>query len=302
MRRGLLTRLLITAAPTFMLVAIADRWLAVVTNERAGAVFAVVADPSVPIRHLVLGSSHAVRSVDPAVIDRPGVAFWNVALEGAGPAYTRRWYAFYRRHRPAPAEVVLVEPWFVFRSGALWRTWEHDGEHLPWPELWSAARQADGRLPALAFNLFPFLKYRDRLLEGLPEDAHRGERYRAARGFDPFPAGQWVNWKPPPEYLAADDPDAVAALAGLLDDLRADHARVTLVSLPTYGPLTPPHASSDASVRRLAEERGIRLLDYQADARLALAGDAAAFRDWSHLNLVGSRRLNARLAADLAGS
>lgn len=101
-------------APTCLVVAGADRWLAAATTERAEAVFAAVRDPSVPLEDLVIGSSHAVRGIDPRAIDGTGARYWNLAMDGSGPAYLRRWYRFYRRHRPAPRRMLLAVPWFVF--------------------------------------------------------------------------------------------------------------------------------------------------------------------------------------------
>jgi hypothetical protein len=98
------------------------------------------------------------------------------------------------------------------------------------------------------------------------------------------------------------DPTHAAEVVALLDALRADGVRVAIVHLPTYLPLTVPHADALACYARLARERGFARFNYEQDPRLGIGADATDFRDWCHPLAGPSERISQRLAADLAAS
>lgn len=122
--RRLLLRLLALALGVVAGAAAVEPWLAARVHSPEEARFAHVLDASQPIRDVVFGPSHAMCGIDPRRLTGPPVT--NLGIEGAGPAYLRRWYAFFRRHQGPPRRAIVVAAWFMFRREALPRTFEHD--------------------------------------------------------------------------------------------------------------------------------------------------------------------------------
>jgi len=293
----LAARIALVAIPVLLALLALDRYRATATYDRPEALFEVLADRSVSLDDVVLGSSHAARGVDARLL---GPGFWNLGLDGAGPRYLRDLYGYFRTLRPAPRRAVVVLPWFSIKARGNSRLLPQDAEFLPLAARWDLVRSQPAAGPAVLANVFPLLKQRERLLQGGPEPVWaEGYAFRATRGYAPF-TKQKRPMRPPELQLAGPiELEQTKEVVGLLEDLRADGVRVAIVHLPTYLPLTPPHVDSTAFYARTARERKLPRFDYERDPRLAIGGDPADFRDWGHALAGPSARISRRLAADL---
>lgn len=246
---------------------------------------------------VVLGSSTALRGVDPRLLVTPGRTAYNAAMQGGGPRYWRAWYELIARPRFRPSRVLIDLPWF-WEQHVLWRRLEHDADLLPADAFAGLLiRSGVDRATAL-LNRAALIKYRkDFLPIALGRYAAPSERYESGwvpqeRPFDP--QGE-VPARPR-------DEQALSELEALLDDLAADGVAVVLFQSPSYLPAVPAPAAANAPLDTLARRRGLPFLNYNAERRGPLNEDRGAFLDPVHLAKDGATRFSARLAVDLAAA
>ena len=81
-----------------------------------------------------------------------------------------------------------------------------------------------------------------------------------------------------------------------LDRLEEDGVNVILVEPPIYAKGWTTINGHDELIRKIAEERGLRYLDFNEEFASSINDDPALFRDHGHLNGRGASEFSARLA------
>lgn len=251
-----------------------------------------------PADMIVIGSSTAVHGYDPSII---GPNFFNFGLMGAQPHFYREWYQIFKQYHPAPKTVIVSLDWF---SGGANRANIQGNDlalvqvsrYLPLrvlvPLFWHASLSDKGKMLA---NMIPIL--------GIGPDikyffVHRDDPAMAGydRGYMPLDGSIDLSQEMPRTFKA--DAVFLKDVADLLDDIQAQGSHIILVQMPIYQPQTI--AGLDGSVfQKLATERNIPYLDYNADRASALNQNTALFGDWSHLNREGSRVFSTQFRKDI---
>lgn len=252
-----------------------------------------------PAETIVIGSSTAVHGYDPSII---GSDFFNFGLMGAQPHFYREWYQIFKRYYPAPKTVIVSLDWFSGGANraniqgndlTLVENSRYLSFHVLVPLFWQANMSDKGKMLTNMIRILgigPDIKY---------FFVHRNDSAMAGydRGYMPLDGSIDLSQHMQRTFTASGA--FLTDLAALLDDIQAQGSRVILVQMPIYQPHTITNL--DGSVfQKIATERGIPYLDYNAEHASALNEDAAMFGDWSHLNREGSRVFSTQFRHDIA--
>lgn len=256
-------------------------------------------DPEV----IIQGTSRAVHGLVPRLLARPGLRVYNYAFNAGRPHHAEAWWQLYKALGKRPRLVIYAVDWTAFQPDVR-RYIENDARFLPPRVVAGLLADGDRSATQLLTHLTALNAERrnvqHQLLYGRPAGYARYRLDRYDRGFVPIetPGGFF------PSAMSAwyDQvaPSARLAFERHLRDVRATGARVVLVQLPDYFPLSGAHPTSKAMVRAVAARLDVPFLDYYGAAPNDLNADKAWFMDATHLNEAGAERVSARLAADLA--
>lgn len=264
--------------------------------------YAEITQPAVQAERIILGTSKAVRAINPAGLDSAETQTYNFAFNGSRPTFYLPWYRLLlRAHYLRPQTVLYAVDWFMFDETRLRRQFEQDSEFLPGDVFWRALFEPDLNTGALLLNRFPLIKDKEALLLRLAPiapseyDYDRLDSY--IRGYVPR---QGTTQLPDLSTPLHNSPAQEAAFTTLLDLLAADGVQVIFVHLPEDLNLITPDAAAVAHLHAIAVARSIPFLDYNRE----LAGDfnytGAYFLDVFHMSEAGSAVFTARLRQDLA--
>ena len=258
---------------------------------------------------IIIGNSHAVHGIRPSLLDRSGVRFYNLSLNGSNPSYYLHWYEdFFLRHYRKPKYLIYAIDFFSFSYKMSYRTLEDDSEYLPFVDF-ATLMMKSGKFNAekLIMNRYPLLKNGKAVIEGkkklrqdpfwLPEQFDRG----FANYETPVEASSFVIPHHPSKIV--DEPEEISAFDLLIDKIIADGTKVIFVVVPENGILNHEYASSTAlnHFQQIATKHRIPILNFNTALRTALNDDRSNFNDWVHLNAKGSLAFSEMLADALEG-
>jgi lysophospholipase L1-like esterase len=258
---------------------------------------------------IIIGNSHAVHGIRPSILDRTGIRFYNLSLNGSNPSYYLHWYEeFFLRHYRKPKYVIYAVDFFSFSYKMSYRTLEDDSEYLPFVDV-TRLMLLPGKFNAekIIMNRFPLLKNGKAVIERkkkLHQDTFwRPEQYD--RGFaayeTPVEASSFLVPHLPAELI--DEAKEINAFNLLIDRIIADGTKVIFVVLPENGIAKDEYASSTAIAhfQKVAAKHRIPMLNFNTALRSGLNEDRSNFNDWVHLNPKGSKAFSEMLADALEG-
>lgn len=265
--------------------------------------YAEIAQPAVRARQIILGTSKAVRAINPAGLDSAEAMTYNFAFNGSRPTFYLPWYRLLlRAHYPPPQTILYAVDWFMFDETRLRRQFEQDSEFLPADVFWRALFDPNLNTGALLLNRFPLIKDKEALLLRLmpiaPSEYDYDRLSGYVRGYVPR---QGATQLPDLSAPLHNSPAQETAFTALLDLLAADGVRVIFVHIPEDLNRITPDAQAVSYLHAIAAARNIPFLDYNRE----LAGDfnhtEAYFLDVFHMSEAGSAVFTAQLRQDLAG-
>jgi len=256
---------------------------------------------------LLSGNSRTVEHLDPEVLDaKLGTRSWNLGMSGYQFETQYHAYKIYRLYNPPPRLIVQNID-----------EWEFSHSSNPTDKVQFFSRIRDPRLRAyLAAAGFdkkklylPFVRYLNnpRHIAGGLMEFFRLRHFAAerVRGYAPVDAS-WdgtnlLNFirASKGRLEPAADPHALAMFDEFLAGCKSDGVYVVLVASPFYreaAALEPDRPAFMATLRRMGEKYGFRMLDYGADP---MADDTDNFYGAMHLNRKGSLRFTEKLAGDI---
>ncbi len=249
---------------------------------------------------IILGSSHGLYGIDPAILEGPGIRPFNFSNQGSGPLYYAEWYDLYRRYQ-GPARWALISvDWFWVKW---WRRLDHDADSLPL-DVW-LRRLADpaNEASTLVFMRFALIREHSQFAFRLfgEESTFPIDESRSYRGGSALRPGGYAEQGQAGKraYRGPTPPGSWVAFRRLCTRLREDDARVVFVQTPEYLPDAGEHPQENAAIAALARDYGWPFLNYNAERASRLNHERDMFADWNHLNAVGRARFTQSLRRDL---
>ncbi len=267
--------------------------------------YAAILHPSPPADRIILGTSKAVRAINPLQLDAapatPGHITYNFAYNGSNPLFYLHWYEYlFRDQYPRPDTVIYAVDWFMFDALRLRRRFEQDSEFFPAPIFRRALLDPALEAQTLLLNRYPLIKDKEAALLHLFPIARSeydfDDMTHYSQGYVPR-LGQTtaVEAALPLQH----DPAQLDAFETLLDQLAADGLSVIFVHIPEHLAVITPEAAAVEQLHTLAAARGIPILDYNRELVSDFNFNQAYFLDAFHMSAAGSQIFSARLQADL---
>lgn len=270
-------------------------------TERNGQ-YEALADPSQPLRLVILGSSRAHAGINPRYLETFDESVYNLAMNSNSPLFYLEWYRkLCRGHLKRKLETVLFcVDWNMFFPNR--RTFEQDSEY--WPRsffLKTLLFDAEASKRALLMNRFASVKHRAdvlyRMIKFRTQDTTVPEE--SYRGFTPLVENETITAIQTSEAdrdrtgsRVDDDPKQRRAFIDLMDEFQKDGVKVILVGLPDYFPEMAEYMKdmkdAYASIRKFSDERGMLFLDYNGGRTTPISYWRQLYYNRTHLNKQGS--------------
>ncbi len=255
-------------------------------------------------QNIIIGTSQALHSIKPSIIDSCGLSFYNFGLNGANPKFCEQWYnEIYRSYNQPPKHLILTVNWFWFDGSLLKRQFEQDAAYFPqslfWKIVWNKPMQ---EWKDLFYNRYAFLKYRSSfktMLTGNKRSWGIDER-AFDRGFAPLYFEKKPNFKEKLTPLI--DSNQVVAFKKLLKQLKQENVKVILIFTPEYllAQQTQYKASETIQlIEKIADENQIPIIDFNRPAYDYLYETKQNYADNIHLNHQGAIKFSQALAEEL---
>ncbi len=253
---------------------------------------------------IIIGTSHALNSMHPTILDSTGISFYNFSLLGAGPTFYYDWYnEWYLKNRPAPRYCIIGIDLFMFDSGWVWRHFEQDSEFFS-TALYLKLLLGHNKFNKkdMVFNRYPALKYRKSILKSLrfQKGDERFPLNYYDRGYLPFQAPyDSAKYKFTKSYSI--DSIQLNIFKKLIAQMVSDNVQLIFVMSPEYG-FTPEYHASVYTYRvvdELAKKYGIPVLNFNTKLRSHINEDISLFNDWGHMSVKGSMAFSRQLTKEL---
>ena len=264
--------------------------------------YAEARQPEVNAQRVILGTSKAVRAINPAGLDSAEITTYNFAFNGSNPGFYLPWYRLlFRPHYPRPDTILYAVDWFMFDELRLRRQFEQDSEFFPADTFRRALFDPTLTAEPTLLNRFPLIKDKDALLLKLfpialsEYDFDRMDCY--VRGYVPR---QGVTQLPNLDVPLQNSPAQETAFATLLDLMAEDGSQVIFIHIPEHLTEITPDPAAVEHLHQIAQARGIPILDYNRELADSFNTTDAYFLDVFHMSEEGSAVFTARLRQDLA--
>ena len=266
--------------------------------------FDEVNNPRVKANSIVIGTSHAVHAIRPALLNGEEYRFYNFSLNGARPSYYLKWYReLFEPQYPQPEYLILAVDWFMFDEGILWREFEQDSEHFTKEVFMQLLSQSERReRKILLHNRFPVMKYRQRMLDVFKPKRFYQEEYDD--GFIPL----HLEYKER-RFRPKHDPRTVEiseseqqCFQELIHHLKDQKIEIIFVMTPEYKIPAESYQESKAVqfIQAVADQYHIPFINYNTEAHLTPARNQIEnFSDRDHMSPQGSIWFSQILANDL---
>lgn len=292
----------------FFLIPLLGVWLAlnlavdVAIDSQYERKYAAIFHPKTPADRIILGTSAAVRAINPQLLDGDGRLSYNFAYNGSNPIFYLHWYVhLFRDHYPRPDTVLYAVDWYMFDATRLRRRFEQDSEFFPAPIFRRALLDPNLEAQTLLLNRYPLIKDKEaallRLFPIARSEYDFDDLTHYSQGYVPR-SGQTaaVDATAPLQP----DPAQQAAFEALLDLLAADGLEVIFIHLPQHLSAITPDAAAVETLHQLATARAIPILDYNRELAGAFNYNQAYFLDVFHMSAAGSTAFTLRLRQDLS--
>lgn len=256
---------------------------------------------------IIIGASHAVHGIRPALLNSESLQFYNFALNGAGPKFYEQWYKkIFSKEYPKPAVCLYAVDWFMFNEAWLWRSFEVDSEYFSWTLFQECLFDQSFNPTTLVYNRIAFLKYRKQLLDALRLNTEN--RTFPVKDYDrgfipfytPFKAKNFVYEDAVEDLIHAKRQQD--AFVGLVKRMQEEGIQVIFVLPPEYQLDEKVYQSEGALyLEALATSLEIPYLNFNTKLRDHRINDEQNnFSDWGHLNAQGSITFSQKLKKALA--
>lgn len=261
--------------------------------------------PRIRANVVIIGTSHTAHGVDPRFLEYGGNRVFNFSLSGAGTTYYHDWYVhLFRPYYPKPDLMIVGVDWFLFNNKYLDRKLTDDSVYLPWKLI--ADKMLDRSFPVppeeLLKNKLSLMGGKQHLLDvlfsSIPGSNPAAVYYRGyiPMNLDYEGCGGVIR---DIDEVSNIEPEAVKRFEMLLDALQQDGIRVLFLQTPELIPCRITDDDTMELTTRIAKERGITFLDYNAELASKMNFNVRLYSTWGHLNQEGSQVFSARLARDL---
>jgi len=252
--------------------------------------------------NIIIGTSHAVHGIQPEILDKMGISFYNFAYNGANTEFYLLWYEnIFRPYYKKPKYIIISIDMDYFNDKWLWRNYEQDSEYFPENVFLRNLIEENGlKKSMLMYNRCPVIKYRKSLKNYFHHDSYPVIMAKFKDGFVPyeiknakiteFPRGELS--------LNAVQHSGFERFIRLLFD---DGIKIIFIDIPTYNPDFQPDTNSEiyAYYKALSKKYSIPFINYNADRRSSLNSNKIYYSDGGHLNNMGSYEFSNRLIEDL---
>lgn len=257
---------------------------------------------------IIIGTSHAVHSIRPAMLEIPGFNFFNFALNGSNPEFYYKWYTeVYSENCKKPKLVVYAVDWFMFDETWMFRRFEHDSEYWPFDAFLSKlAKSWSCGVSALVLNRFPVIKHNDiqDIYKAFTSPRHKEFLLKYYdRGYIPYVTN---NVESLDNADCGEIPDEtishkqVKYLKKLVEHLIGEGVELIFINIPEYGPASNYNDKKSFGIlKRLCKKYDIPYVGYNIDRRTGINVQRIYYSDWGHLNLIGSEPFSRVLSKDL---
>ena len=253
---------------------------------------------------IIIGTSHATHAIQPSVLDKTGIQFYNFSLNGSNPEFYLNWYKelFNKHHSEVKYCIISVDNYFF--KGDAWRMFEQDVAFFPkttFRELMLDGNKEYDR-KRLFFNYFPVFKYRTQLgasLQFRKGDSHfLVEKYD--RGFIPFETPFKQKY-----FLREERKDNLITIkqkelfVELVDQFVNEGIDVLFVMPPEYDLSFKEYRSLQLFMQEMSIKYRVPFFDFNGALSSNALNSIENFSDKSHMNEQGSQVFSEVLAKEI---
>lgn len=254
---------------------------------------------------IIIGTSHAVYSMRPSILDKSGINFYNFAFDAANPKFYYNWYNQININRSHKIKYCLLGiDFFMFDGSWLYRFFERDSEYFPSEFFLHKLINSSGLNRCdLIINRIPFIKYRKQLKYSLmmlkADEYYDIENYD--RGYIPCKSLATMNNRYVPKLKYTIDSEQIEYLKLLIKKMLSDRIKIIFVMSPEYG-ITVEEYNKMKSIKiinSIAKKFNIPILNYNTELRSKINNNISLFSDWGHMNHKGAEEFSKKLATDI---
>lgn len=248
--------------------------------------------PKVNADIIIIGSSKAVRGINPKIIENKNRSVFNFALNGSNPEYYYNWYKYlFRNNYKKPKLLIFEVSWFMFNEEFMWRNIYHDSKFLPKSEVFrlicknKSPKIDNYKLFSSSFNLLEKSNY-ELLIQkkNRPESLHKFYNgYNPLETIDSVPLNAFPDFNPENQRVYFEK---------LLSLLYLDSVNVILVNLPDN--LSQNLIDSETySINNKFIEQSYKKYEFDffqfQDSLQFVENQDSIFHNWNHLNEIGAK-------------
>jgi hypothetical protein len=257
-------------------------------------------DHSKEFNGIILGTSHATHSIQPSILNKTGLKFYNFSLNGSNPLYYYRWYNEFIHNKINIKYCLFSVDFFIFDRNKLTRRFEQDVEYFP-SKLFVNFLFSKGDYSNidLIVNRFPFLKYRSQIKQSL--QLKRGNKSFNIENYDrgyisfscPFDISSFV-----PDTCIEIDSNQLNYFKSLIKQMLLDDVKIIFVITPEYGISENKYDDmrSLKIIDSFSEEFDIPILNFNKELKSDINNNVNYFSDWGHMNHRGAKVFSIKLS------
>lgn len=258
-----------------------------------------------PADVIIIGSSTAVHGINPRFLENVQTSagdfsrIYNFALRGGQMNFWKQWYdLLFTQYYSKPSLVIISVDWFGFAGDNRVEGLEPYSRYFPFDVFVDVllSKDAPDKI-SLWMNRFNFFSSRREIFHVFSAKTDFGDLRmdKYYRGF--VPLERTINTGQPP---AIKDASWDETLEKLIDDLQAHDMRIVLIQTPNYIPgRVMRGVDTNALLRKLAEAKGIPLLNYNEERASKINYTPDYYADYAHMNETGSNTFSKILKTDL---
>lgn len=88
--------------------------------------------PQVNADIVIIGTSKAMRALNPKKLEDNNISAFNFSLNGSNPQFLYNWYNnYFKKYYPKPKLILFEVSWLMFNEEWMWRKIEQDSRYIP---------------------------------------------------------------------------------------------------------------------------------------------------------------------------
>lgn len=264
-----------------------------------------VFDPKVKADVIIIGSSHAVRGINPKYLENDNRKVFNFSFNGSNPKFYFYWYKnIFKPNYKNPKLIIFVVDWFMFDSKWLWRKYEQDSKYFNFStfikNLFCMSCDLDKH--SLIFNRLEIIRNNEAYKYILTKKTDYGFELisKTYHGYTPFEARIMKKLGHGPKK-AFFDKNYFEYFLILLDEFAKDKIPVVFINMPEYleGSNSNDIETKMQQLNLIAKDRAILFYNYNTLKKTSLNFDKTLYKDWGHLNEKGAEKFSQLLKMDI---